>query len=348
MLWMWVVLKRFDYKTVVGHNLICDKLQTSVAAGRTVNAYIFSGPAGIGKKTLSMPFAASLLCQSPRDGKACLSCPSCKLLAADSHPDLFLIRVPEDKKSIGVDQVRDEIIKEAFVRPFTSKRKVFIIEDGMALTVEAQNALLKVLEEPPEYVCFIILAENQSGLLETVRSRSLKFQLLPLSASVCRDYFAAKTEGDASRRSLAASFSQGNLGNGNRMLTDEAFYGLYTETVDKLVNLLREKKALVDMQAIFTQHKDNMQDVIDFMLLFFRDCLRSSISHTSRPICLDKEAAIAACSALCGAGGFVRMMEAIICFRERLQKNASFTAAGLELLTQIQEEVHDQSNRRPI
>ncbi len=345
---MWDVLKRFDYNTVVGHNLICDKLQKSVAAGRSLSAYLISGPAGIGKKTLSMPFAASLLCQSPRDGKACLSCPSCKLLAADSHPDLFLIRVPEDKKSIGVEQVREEIIKEAFVRPFTSKRKVFIIEDGMALTTAAQNALLKVLEEPPEYVCFIILAENQNGLLETVRSRLLKFQLLPLSASACRDYFAGITEGEASRRAFAASFSQGNLGNGKRMLTDEDFYGLYTETVDKLASLMREKKALVDMHGFFTSHKEEIQDVIDFMLLFLRDCLRSSISHTARPICLGKEAAISACSALCGAGGFVRMMEEVIRFRERLQRNASFAAASLELLTQIQEEVHDQSNRCPI
>lgn len=348
MLWMWDVLKRFDYKTVVGHKLICDTLQKAVATGKTVSAYLISGPSGIGKKTLSMPFAASLLCQAPESGKACLSCPSCKLLAADSHPDLFWIRVPKDKKSIGVDQVREEILKEAFVRPFTSKRKVFIIEDGAALTAEAQNALLKALEEPPAYVCFIILAENKNEMLETVRSRSLKLQLLPLSASDCRNYFAGMTEGEASRRAFAATFSQGILGNGKRMLTDEGFYSLYNETVDKLVALLRNKKALVDMQAFLVERKESIQDVIDFMLLFFRDCMRSGTSHSFRPICLGREADIAACGALCGAGGFVRMMEHVIRFRERLQKNASFAAAGLELLTQIQEEVHDQSNRCPI
>ena len=334
-------MKRFDYKTVVGHKLICDKLKKSVASGRTLGAYLLSGPEGIGKKTVALPFAASLLCQSPKDGAACLSCPSCRLLAADSHPDLIRVRVPEDKKTIGVEQVREEILQAAFVRPFSSNRKVFLIEEGEALTVEAQNALLKVIEEPPAYVCFLILTRAQNELLETVRSRCLKLQLLPLSAKDCESYFASLSEGEPERRALAAAFSQGNLGRGKKMLVEEANFALYSETVDSLCALLAERDGLVDMQQFMVSHKDRIDDIVDFMLVFFRDCLRKTIDRSSRSICQDRAGDISACCARISAGGLVRAMEAVVSFRRRLQRNASFVAASLELLTQIQEETHD-------
>lgn len=347
MLWMWNALKRFDYQSVVGHELLCDKLRSSVASGKTLSAYLFSGPAGIGKKTLALPFAASLLCESPKNGGACLACPSCKLLAADSHPDLIRVRVPSDKKTIGVEQVREEILQEAFVRPFSSSRKVFLIEEGEAMTAEAQNALLKVLEEPPAYVCFLILTKAQNQLLETVRSRCLKLQLLPLSDSACKQYFAALPEGSAERKALAGTFSQGNLGQGRKMLTDEAYYELYTETVDGICGLLEHREGLVEMQQFLVNRKDSIDDIIDFMLVFFRDCLRGAISQAPQLICIDRAAEVSACGGRIAPGGIVRIMEALIRFRERLARNASHVAACLELLTQIQEEIHDQGNRSP-
>ena len=334
-------MKKFDYESVVGHELACTKLQQAVALDRTVSAYLISGPEGIGKKTVTYPFAAALLCEAPQNGRACLQCSSCRLLAGGAHPDLLFLSVPADKKSIGVEEVREQLIKEAYVRPFSAPRKVFVIEQGEAMTQGAQNALLKILEEPPSYAVFILLASAQDQLLETIRSRCLKLQLLPLSAENCRVCFGRLTEGTAERRALSAAFSQGNLGRGYRMLRDEAYYALYDETVDKLLSMANRASGLSEMQRHWADHKDVVEAIIDFLLVFLRDCIRRSIDSSTELICKDREKESLSFGKKVTAKGLVIMMEALIHFRDRLQKNAGYTAACLELLTRIQEEIHD-------
>ncbi len=341
-------MKRFDYSSVIGHSLICAKLKTAVKTGRTVSAYLLSGRTGIGKKTVCRAFAAALLCENPTEGVACGGCVSCRLLVADSHPDLIWITPPADKKSIGVELVREKLIREAAIRPFTAKRKVFVVESGELMTVEAQNALLKVLEEPPSYAVFIILATARDSLLDTVLSRSLKLQLLPLNASLCESYFNEQyPEAEASKKALAAAFCQGNLGRGERMLADEDYYALYKSTTEQFAALSKSRSALTDMQQFLTENKGQIDDVIDFMLLFLGDCLRLCTGKHPKLICIDQKSTLQNFVAAISPRGLVRSMEAVIQYKERLQKNASFSAAGLELLIRIQEEIHGKGSRNP-
>jgi len=333
-------LKRFDYENIVGHSLIQKKLRQAVAADRVVSAYLLCGSRGIGKKTVAEVFSAALLCQNPQDGKPCLACSSCRLLSSDNHPDLIRLQVPADKKTIGVELVREQLIKEAYIRPFHTGRKVFMIEDGELMTAEAQNALLKILEEPPAYAVFLILSTAPDQLLETVRSRCLKLQFLPLSEEACRTYFDKLPTEDKSRKELAASFSQGVIGRGLLMLENQAYYELYQKTMTQLAAFPENPSALVDFGQFLTQNKENIQDIIDFMLVFLRDCLRSKISKNTKLICSDQKATLQRFLSAYSPGGLVRVSEAVIRFRERLTKNASFTAAGLELLTKMQEEIH--------
>lgn len=341
-------MKKFDYEAVIGHELICAKLKQAVFRHQFVNAYLFSGAEGIGKKTVALPFIAALLCHAPVDGKPCLHCPSCLLMAAGNHPDFITLQMPEDSKTYGVDVVREQLIQEVYVRPFSSERKVFLIENGELLTTAAQNALLKVLEEPPEYVVFIILTAAQNLLLETVLSRCLKLQFLPLNQALCHQYFQQLTDGDTQRRELASSFAQGNIGRGKRILTDEEFYSLYENTVTKMQHLLHSLSAFSDFQQFLTDNREKIENIIDFMLVFLRDALRLNLNRKAKLICTDQQAAVKAFSQKLAPGNVIRLMEAIIHYRERLQKNASFAGAGLELLTKMQEETHDQSNRNPI
>ncbi len=341
-------MKKFDYEAVIGHELICAKLKQAVCRHQFVNAYLFSGAEGIGKKTVAYPFIAALLCHAPIDGKPCLHCPSCMLMAAGNHPDFITLQTPEDNKTFGVDVVREQLIQEAYVRPFSSERKVFLIEKGELLTTAAQNALLKVLEEPPEYVVFIILTTAQNLLLDTVLSRCLKLQFLPLNQTLCHRYFEQLTTGDAPRRELAASFAQGNIGRGKQMLTDEEFYNLYENTVTNMQYLLNSLSAFADFNQFLTDNREKIENIIDFMLVFLRDALRLNLTGKAKLICTDQQAAVKAFSQKLAPGNLVRLMEAVIHYRERLQKNASFAGAGLELLTKMQEETHDQSNRNPI
>ena len=341
LLWMWNVLKKFDYSHVAGHNLICKKLRHAVQTGRTVSAYLFTGTKGIGKKTVAEAFAASLLCESPWDGAPCKSCTACKLLASGSHPDLIRLKMPEDKKSIGVEVVREQIIQEAYVRPFHAERKVFLIENGEAMTDGAQNALLKILEEPPTYAVFIILSTSSDQMLETVRSRCLAMHFLPLSQAECHAYFEQFASVPRERRQLSASFSQGVIGKGLQMMEDDAYAALYRDTISHLTSLTKERDAVPSMQLFLTENRENIQNMIDFMLIFLRDCLRVSINNQTKLICTDQKEAVKLFRSSCSPSGLVRMMEAVIRFRERLLKNASFSVSGLELLIRMQEEIHD-------
>ena len=341
-------MKRFDYKTIIGHELVCEKLQQAVKSGRTVSAYVLSGAAGIGKKTVCRAFTAALLCETPVNGNACGVCESCRLLAADSHPDCIHLLLPEDKKTIGVDLVRDVLIKEASIKPFTSGRKVFIVNDADTMTVQAQNALLKVLEEPPQYAVFILLSQNKEALLDTVLSRALKLQLLPLPLRLCEGYFKTEQDVDATRLAFVSRFCQGVLGRGKRMLGDDAYYDLYQSTVQQLASFHKSDAAFTDMQRFLTDQKEQVNDITDFMLLFLRDCLRMHTSGIEKMICIDHKTAVQQLSRALEPASFVRMMEAVIKYRERLQKNANFTAASLELMCVIQEEIHDKSSRNPL
>ncbi len=334
-------MKKFDYTAVTGHGLICDKLRQAVRTEHSVSAYLFSGSRGIGKRTVASAFSAALLCDSPKEGAPCLSCESCRLFSAGNHPDFIRLTVPEDKKSIGIDLVRNQVIQEAYVRPFHSKRKVFLIEDGEAMTTDAQNALLKVLEEPPVYAVFLLLTQAPDQLLKTVCSRCLQLSFLPLSSDLCRAYFKELSCDSENRMALAASFAQGVIGKGLMILQNDAYYQMYQETISLLSALPKRRSALVDLQQFFDRNRAEIQSIIDFLLVFLRDCLRYGISQNTKLICNDQKAAVTAFYAASSPGGLVHMMEAVIAFRTKLQRNANFSVAGLELLTKMQEEIHD-------
>ncbi len=332
---------------MVGHERIVAKLRQTVREKTPLGAYLFSGAEGIGKKTLASSFAAALLCDHPHEGKACMSCPSCLMFASGNHPDFSLIELPEDKASIGIDQIRETVIQKAYVRPFHSARKVFVLDKSECMTPEAQNALLKILEEPPHYVVFLLLTNEKNAMLETIRSRCLKFELLPLSKTACYAYFSQLKEADQNRLALCASFAQGTIGRGKKML-DDAFYELYQNAVSQFCALSTHLSAVSDAHAFFVQNKAQANDIIDFMLVFVRDCLRASLAKNTDPICLDKTQEILKICKKASHKSLVSIMEALLSYKEQLSKNASFSAATLELLMKMQEELYDQGNRHPI
>ncbi|MBQ9279770.1 MAG: DNA polymerase III subunit [Clostridia bacterium] len=154
----------------IGHENNKLKLKNIVLSGNIANAYLFVGKAGIGKKIVATEFAKSILCENPLSGVACDSCRSC--LTFDNNSDFKVISPVKDV--IKVDMVR-ELIEELFLKPTISQRKVFIIDDADKMNEQAQNALLKVLEEPPDYATVILIASSKEKLLNTIKSRVVEF-----------------------------------------------------------------------------------------------------------------------------------------------------------------------------
>ena len=161
---------------LLGQNKLKDHTAMLIKNGRLSHAYIFSGPAGIGKKTFAREFAKEVACVSPEDGRSCGKCKSCILAASGNNTDIRMI-ASKDGKGPSVDTVRREICDDVAKAPLFSSRKIYVIENGDGMNDPAQNALLKTLEEPPAYVMILILCDSVLPLLETIRSRSVIFEL---------------------------------------------------------------------------------------------------------------------------------------------------------------------------
>ena len=212
------------FEQLLGNRQLKENLLSGIRRGRTSHFYLISGPEGAGKKTLARLLAAALLCQDAN--RPCMNCTACRKAMADTHPDLITVTDPEHKNVAVkiVRQVRDEM----FIRPNEAEKKIYVFPQELGL--EGQNALLKVLEEPPSYGVFVLLTDNPEKLLPTVRSRctELRLQALPediLRRQLSRDFPEAGSEDI----NAAISRSGGYLGQAKALLEEGAAITPQTE-----------------------------------------------------------------------------------------------------------------------
>ena len=196
-------------RDVLGHNRLITLLKRSVAGASLPPSLLFAGPAGVGKRRTAVGLAQALNCLSPRDGDACGSCTACTRIARGVHPDVTILE-PEDSGAIKIEAVRD-IVERAAYRPFEGRRRVVIVDDADALVPQAQNALLKTLEEPPPSSVFILVTARPDVLLPTVRSRCPQLRFRPLSPGDIAAALIARGAGESEARAVAAT-ANGSLG----------------------------------------------------------------------------------------------------------------------------------------
>ena len=204
-----------DRGTHAGHRRLVGLLARSVHRGTLPPSLIFSGPAGAGKRLTAIATAQAINCLSPRgEGEsydACGTCAVCTRIARGAHPDVVIVE-PGDSGSIKIEQVRD-VIDRAGYRPFEGRRRVVIIDEADAMASSPQNALLKVLEEPPPSSVFILVTARPDMLLPTVQSRCqrLRFQLAdqgpsdPESREVARRVLERAAASDEPRQRIEAA-----------------------------------------------------------------------------------------------------------------------------------------------
>ncbi len=168
------------FESLLGNERLKDNLRSSINRGRISHFYLISGPAGSGKRTLAKLLAAAILCQS--GDKPCGSCSACRKVFGNGHPDFITIDDPE-KKTVSVDLIR-EARSDIYIRPNEANHKIYLFPRAQDMGIPGQNALLKVLEEPPAYGVFILLTDNPQKLLPTVRSRCTELALSALSDEI--------------------------------------------------------------------------------------------------------------------------------------------------------------------
>ena len=211
-------------------------------------------------------------CQSESTDKPCKECVSCRQMESGNQPDV--IWVTREKASLGVDEIREQLCNTMDIKPFSSPYKIYLVPEAEKMTEAAQNALLKTIEEPPEYGIVILMTSNISALLPTIQSRCLTMEFRPLSTAVVESYVKEHCQVPDYQARASAAFAQGNLGKAMRYAKSEDFI----ERKDHIISLLRhvEQMDLSEMLAVIKDlgtRKDEVRDYIDLMVLWYRDVL---------------------------------------------------------------------------
>ncbi len=192
---------------LLGNERLKEQLRRSISRGRVSHFYLISGPVGSGKHTLASLLSAGILCKEA--DAPCLTCPSCRKVLSNNHPDVITVTDPEHK-NVAVKIVR-KMRDDVFVRPNEAHRKIYILPQELG--AEGQNALLKILEEPPSYGVFLLLTDNPEKLLPTIRSRSTELSLNALPEPLLRRQLAETfPEADPDQLTGAIARSGGYLG----------------------------------------------------------------------------------------------------------------------------------------
>ena len=247
------------FERLLGNEHIKANLEMSLEKGHISHFYLISGPEGSGKHTLADLLAAAILCQGAH--KPCGSCTPCRKVREKVHPDYITIDDPE-KKTVPVDLIR-EARADIYIQPNESEHKIYLFPRAQDMGLPGQNALLKVLEEPPSYGVFILLTTNADALLPTVRSRCTELRMQPLPGNLLRGVLEQEYTGvSAEAISAAAERGGGFLGQAKRLLDED---GQVRQETARLVDALCKKDALLLMQLLVPLEKSKRDALAELL-----------------------------------------------------------------------------------
>lgn len=205
------------FETLLGNDRLKQNLTGAFARNRISHFYLISGPAGSGKRTLSKLLSAAILCTGSQ--KPCCQCSHCRKALSGTHPDLITVDDPE-KKNIPVELIRSARA-DIYIQPNEAERKVYLIPRAQDMLPPSQNALLKILEEPPAYGVFILLADNPEKLLPTIRSRCVELSMTALPENILRQALQAQyPQASAEQLAGAIARSGGYLGQAKQLMEE--------------------------------------------------------------------------------------------------------------------------------
>lgn len=321
-----------SFSEIYGYETIKEHLQSAISTGKVSHAYVISGGLGAGKKLIASTFAQTLQCEAGGI-EPCGECHSCIQAKSRNHPDIIWVK-HEKPGSIGVDDIRTQLVNDMLIKPYSSPYKIYIIDEAEKLTVQAQNAMLKTIEEPPAYGIVILLASNPDIFLQTILSRCVVLDLKPLKDEVvisCLKNMDSKL-GDYECR-FAARFAGGRIGRAKSMIESTEFAELRAE----VMNVVKNAKDMdsTDIMASVKKvanYKLTIDDYLDLMLMWYRDVLMfKSTNDTNMLIFTDQMQSIKSQAETMSYEGLQDIIESIDKVKVRLMANVNFDLV-IELL----------------
>ncbi len=331
-------------ESFVGQKRVKHALRESILRGSVSHAYIFEGPEGIGKKTMAELFATAIHCESGT-GEPCGKCHACMMHQAMSHPD-YQVFEEQKKASVGVEHIR-QLIEDAYLRPMIADKKVYIIPHADDLTLQAQNALLKVFEEPPGDSIIILVSENSERLLATIRSRARRVVFERHEEAEIRDFLLERYPHRAEEIPFISRFSDGRIGQAKSLIEDESFMEDRREFLNRVAALGDKESNIYGIRDFLNEHKDEGMRYLDLMLSFLRDALRVKL-EIGNLLNEDFTDIITEFSEKSTAKGLSRAADAVIYTGSNMNKNSNRELWFLEMLTNCWRELHGSSYRRTV
>ena len=260
------------FHDILGHEQIIAHLQNAIEEDKVSHAYIFNGPEASGKMMLAEAFAMALQCEG--EGKRpCLECRSCRQAADHNQPDIIYVS-HEKPNTIGVDDIRTQINNDIDIKPYSSRYKVYIVDEAQKMNQQAQNALLKTIEEPPAYAIILLLTTNADSFLQTILSRCITLNLKAVKEDKIKEYLMKHYQIPDYQADICAAFSQGNVGKAIQLASSEEFGELKASVLQLMKRL--EDIDLYEMTGAVKQiaeYKLSVNDYFDLMMIWFRDVL---------------------------------------------------------------------------
>lgn len=325
------------FSDIIGHNQIVEHLKNAIRMEKVSHAYILNGENNAGKMMLAEAFAMALQCEEHGE-EPCLECRSCRQAREHNQPDI--IYVAHDKPNvISVDDIRHQLNNDIVIKPYSSKYKIYIVDEAEKMNVQAQNALLKTIEEPPTYGIILLLTTNADSFLPTILSRCITLNLKSVHEDLIKSHLMKKYQVPDYQADVCAAFAQGNVGKAIQLASSDGFNELKSATIS-LVKKIEDIDLYELNQQIkeISEYKSRIDEYFDLLTLWFRDVLyMKATNDVSNLIFKDEVYDIKKQAAKRDYSGIENILKALEQARVRLNANVNFELVIELLLLTIKE-----------
>lgn len=325
-----------NFNDIIGQEQIKEHFETAIQTGNISHAYILQGERCAGKEFIAKIFATALQCEADGE-KPCGQCDSCRKAESGNQPDI--IRVTHEKpNTIGVEDIR-KITGDIAIKPYSSKRKIYILNEAEKMTVQAQNALLKTLEEPPEYATILLLVSNVDTLLPTIQSRCVLLTMKPVADDLVKAFLMKELRIPEYQAEVCTAFARGNVGRAKALASSEEFDNIKTDAVG-LLKHIRDMEISEIVTAIkkISEYKFNIDDYLDILSVWYRDVLLfKATNDVNHLIFRDEIQYIRKTADQSAYEGIENIIDALEKAKARLKANVNFDLTMELLLLTIKE-----------
>lgn len=328
-----------QFKDIIGHEKIINHFQTAIKTGQVSHAYILEGEIGSGKKMLAGAFAKALQCEDG-EGEGCGICHSCLMAEAKNHPDIIWVS-HEKPATISVSDIRTQINGDIGVKPYSGKYKIYIVDEAEKMNEQAQNALLKTIEEPPAYAVILLLASHTGGFLSTILSRCIKFPMKPVDEEKITEYVLAHTDLSREEAEFCAGYSMGNLGKAMTLATCDLRMEMKKECVHFLsyIHELEIYEVIGYIKEV-GKYREEIIEFLDMLMVWFHDILVIKTTKTpDRVVFKEHYNTLKKMAVRMSYEGIQNILYAFDKVKIRLRANVNFDVALELLLLTIKENI---------